>query len=168
MAVVITPKIIYYEMETLQPYKWCLFCFHFLLHLDFQYDGCCQALLNPLSNKVVSKIISLFIAYLLLLILHSLGNFCLKPRITRYLDMFNQFHFAVLYISFRVDTFIPGLDVISGFSICSSPKHFTDTGEIELAIQLSDYPPAYWVHSKVGTGSSCTFFTKLYNSIFLI
>ena len=50
-----------------------------------------------------------------------------------------------------MDTFIPGLDVFSGFSICSSPTYFTDTGEIELAVQMSDHPPAYWVHTKVKT-----------------
>lgn len=52
-----------------------------------------------------------------------------------------------------VDTFIPGLEVFSGFSICSSPGHFRDTGEIELAVQYSTHPPAHWVHTKCSVGS---------------
>ena len=50
---------------------------------------------------------------------------------------------------YRVDFFIPGVETVGGFSICSSPKTLKDTSTIELAVKYSDHPPALWVHTKV-------------------
>lgn len=44
---------------------------------------------------------------------------------------------------------IPGVDTVGGFSICSSPIHLSQTGELSLSIKNSDHPPAAWVHNKV-------------------
>lgn len=44
---------------------------------------------------------------------------------------------------------IPGVDTVGGFSICSSPIHFSKTGEFSLSVKMSDHPPANWVHNKV-------------------
>lgn len=52
-----------------------------------------------------------------------------------------------------VDFFIPGVETVGGFSICSSPKTLIDTSTIELAVKYSDHPPALWVHTKCNTGS---------------
>ena len=49
----------------------------------------------------------------------------------------------------RVDFFIPGVDVFTGFSMCSAPSKLVQHGVLELAIQVTDYPPTLWVHEKV-------------------
>lgn len=54
-----------------------------------------------------------------------------------------------LFCAFRVDFFIPNVNVPAGFSICSTPRTLLETGQIELAVKISDYPPVQWVHSKV-------------------
>lgn len=46
---------------------------------------------------------------------------------------------------------IPGVDTVGGFTICSSPIHLNETGEISLCVKNSDHPPANWVHSRVGS-----------------
>lgn len=45
--------------------------------------------------------------------------------------------------------FIPDVQVVGGFSICSSPNHLTKTGELSLCVKRSDHPPAEWVHNSV-------------------
>lgn len=45
--------------------------------------------------------------------------------------------------------FILGVDTVGGFSICSSPIHLRETGELSLCVKDSDHPPANWVHNKV-------------------
>lgn len=47
--------------------------------------------------------------------------------------------------------FIPGIDTVGGFSICSSPIHLAKTGELSLCIKKSEknHPPAEWVHRRV-------------------
>ncbi|KAJ6632776.1 Oxidoreductase NAD-binding domain-containing protein 1, partial [Pseudolycoriella hygida] len=51
-------------------------------------------------------------------------------------------------ISFKagqwVDMYIPGVDTVGGFSICSSPIHLRRTGELSLSVKASDHPPASW------------------------
>ncbi|KAL1787667.1 oxidoreductase NAD-binding domain-containing protein 1 [Sigmodon hispidus] len=47
-----------------------------------------------------------------------------------------------------VDFFIPGVSVIGGFSICSSPQLLEQERMIELAVKYTDHPPAVWVHNK--------------------
>ena len=41
-----------------------------------------------------------------------------------------------------VDFFIPGTDMIGGYSMCSDPR----SPLLELAIKYSTHPPAHWVH----------------------
>lgn len=50
---------------------------------------------------------------------------------------------------FRVDFFIPGVSVVGGFSICSSPGLLEREGILELAVKHTVHPPAYWIHTEV-------------------
>ena len=43
---------------------------------------------------------------------------------------------------------IPGLDVIGGFSITSTPAQLRQQGTLDLAVKQSDHPPAAWLHSR--------------------
>ncbi|XP_046543671.1 oxidoreductase NAD-binding domain-containing protein 1-like isoform X2 [Haliotis rubra] len=52
-----------------------------------------------------------------------------------------------------VDTFIPGLDTMTGFSMCSSPGLLQREGMMHLAVKRSPHPPAEWVHTKCKVGS---------------
>ncbi|XP_036371458.1 oxidoreductase NAD-binding domain-containing protein 1 isoform X1 [Megalops cyprinoides] len=45
-----------------------------------------------------------------------------------------------------VDFFIPGMEKVGGFSICSTPTLLRREGVIELAVKYSQHPPAHWVH----------------------
>uniref|UniRef100_A0A8C3LDI2 Oxidoreductase NAD-binding domain-containing protein 1 n=1 Tax=Chrysolophus pictus TaxID=9089 RepID=A0A8C3LDI2_CHRPC len=47
-----------------------------------------------------------------------------------------------------VDFFIPGVSVIGGFSMCSSPGLLEREGVIELAVKYADHPPARWIHTE--------------------
>ncbi|KAL6059180.1 hypothetical protein STEG23_008087, partial [Scotinomys teguina] len=47
-----------------------------------------------------------------------------------------------------VDFFIPGVSVIGGFSICSSPQLLEQERIIELAVKYTNHPPAVWVHNE--------------------
>ncbi|XP_030300387.1 oxidoreductase NAD-binding domain-containing protein 1 isoform X2 [Calypte anna] len=47
-----------------------------------------------------------------------------------------------------VDFFIPGLSVVGGFSICSSPGLLEREGILELAVKHTDHPPAHWIHTE--------------------
>lgn len=49
----------------------------------------------------------------------------------------------------RVDFFIPGVEKVGGFSMCSSPGLLQREGVIELAVKHSKHPPAHWVHTLV-------------------
>lgn len=50
---------------------------------------------------------------------------------------------------FRVDFFIPGVSVVGGFSICSSPRLLEQERMIELAVKHTNHPPALWIHNQV-------------------
>ncbi|XP_067649713.1 oxidoreductase NAD-binding domain-containing protein 1-like isoform X2 [Haliotis asinina] len=52
-----------------------------------------------------------------------------------------------------VDTFIPGVDTVTGFSMCSSPGLLQRDGMMHLAVKRSSHPPAEWVHTKCKVGS---------------
>lgn len=52
-----------------------------------------------------------------------------------------------------VDFFIPGVSVVGGFSICSSPQLLQQERIIELAVKYTNHPPAVWVHNKCTLGS---------------
>lgn len=47
-----------------------------------------------------------------------------------------------------VDFFIPGVSVIGGFSMCSSPGLLEREGVLELAVKYTDHPPAHWIHTE--------------------
>ncbi|XP_030344193.1 oxidoreductase NAD-binding domain-containing protein 1 isoform X4 [Strigops habroptila] len=47
-----------------------------------------------------------------------------------------------------VDFFIPGLPVVGGFSMCSSPGLLKREGILELAVKHTGHPPAHWVHTE--------------------
>ncbi|XP_042672560.1 oxidoreductase NAD-binding domain-containing protein 1 isoform X3 [Centrocercus urophasianus] len=47
-----------------------------------------------------------------------------------------------------VDFFIPGVSVIGGFSMCSSPGLLEREGVLELAVKYADHPPARWIHTE--------------------
>ncbi|XP_064614221.1 oxidoreductase NAD-binding domain-containing protein 1-like [Liolophura sinensis] len=55
-----------------------------------------------------------------------------------------------------VDMTIPGVDVVGGFSMSSSPRQLCDKGMIDLAVKHSSHPPAAWVHEKCKTGDQVT------------
>ncbi|XP_034016866.1 oxidoreductase NAD-binding domain-containing protein 1-like isoform X2 [Thalassophryne amazonica] len=52
-----------------------------------------------------------------------------------------------------VDFFIPGVEKVGGFSMCSSPGLLQREGIIELAVKYSTYPPAHWIHTTCTVGS---------------
>ncbi|XP_077051589.1 oxidoreductase NAD-binding domain-containing protein 1 isoform X2 [Siphateles boraxobius] len=52
-----------------------------------------------------------------------------------------------------VDFFIPGVETVGGFSICSSPGLLKREGVIELAVKNTHHPPAHWIHTKCSVGS---------------
>ncbi|XP_075349225.1 oxidoreductase NAD-binding domain-containing protein 1 isoform X2 [Mycteria americana] len=52
-----------------------------------------------------------------------------------------------------VDFFIPGVSVVGGFSICSSPGLLEREGILELAVKHTVHPPAYWIHTECTLGS---------------
>ncbi|KAM9824382.1 oxidoreductase NAD-binding domain-containing protein 1 [Neosynchiropus ocellatus] len=52
-----------------------------------------------------------------------------------------------------VDFFIPGVEKVGGFSMCSSPGLLQREGVIELAVKYAKHPPAHWVHTGCGVGS---------------
>ncbi|KAK7109825.1 oxidoreductase NAD-binding domain-containing protein 1-like isoform X3 [Littorina saxatilis] len=53
-----------------------------------------------------------------------------------------------------VDTFIPGLDTVGGFSMCSSPGLLQTQRILMLAIKFAKHPPAFWVHTKCKSGDT--------------
>ncbi|XP_043824808.1 oxidoreductase NAD-binding domain-containing protein 1 isoform X2 [Dromiciops gliroides] len=52
-----------------------------------------------------------------------------------------------------VDFFIPGVPVVGGFSICSSPSLLKQESALELAVKYTSHPPSLWVHTKCVLGS---------------
>ncbi|XP_063042101.1 oxidoreductase NAD-binding domain-containing protein 1 [Engraulis encrasicolus] len=52
-----------------------------------------------------------------------------------------------------VDFFIPGLEKVGGFSMCSAPSLLQREGVIELAVKYTPHPPAHWVHTKCAVDS---------------
>lgn len=47
-----------------------------------------------------------------------------------------------------VDFFIPGMQKVGGFSMCSAPGLLQREGVIELAVKYTKHPPAHWVHKR--------------------
>lgn len=52
-----------------------------------------------------------------------------------------------------VDFFIPGMEKVGGFSICSSPGTLQREGIIELAVKYAKHPPAHWIHTQCTVNS---------------
>lgn len=52
-----------------------------------------------------------------------------------------------------VDFFIPGMETVGGFSMCSSPGLLQREGVIELAVKYTKHPPAHWIHTMCTLGS---------------
>ncbi|KAF3833725.1 hypothetical protein F7725_024929 [Dissostichus mawsoni] len=52
-----------------------------------------------------------------------------------------------------VDLFIPGVEKVGGFSMCSGPGLLQREGIVELAIKYAKHPPAHWVHTMCTVGS---------------
>jgi len=50
---------------------------------------------------------------------------------------------------FRVDFFIPGVETVGGFSMCSCPGLLQREGVVELAVKYTKHPPAHWIHTAV-------------------
>nr|KAF6475533.1 oxidoreductase NAD binding domain containing 1 [Rousettus aegyptiacus] len=48
-----------------------------------------------------------------------------------------------------IDFFIPGVSVVGGFSICSSPRLLEQERMIELAVKYTNHPPALWIHNQM-------------------
>ncbi|XP_077447102.1 oxidoreductase NAD-binding domain-containing protein 1 isoform X1 [Stigmatopora argus] len=52
-----------------------------------------------------------------------------------------------------VDFFIPGVEKVGGFSMCSTPGLLQREGVVELAVKFANHPPAHWVHTACALGS---------------
>ncbi|KAK4303841.1 hypothetical protein Pmani_017880 [Petrolisthes manimaculis] len=52
-----------------------------------------------------------------------------------------------------VDMFIPGMEIVGGFSMFSPPDQLAQDGTIDLGIKFSRWPPAFWVHDQCRIGS---------------
>ena len=44
---------------------------------------------------------------------------------------------------------IPEVEIVGGFSLCSSPVLLRQQNLIQLAVQYNQHPPALWIHNKV-------------------
>ncbi|KAF6313255.1 oxidoreductase NAD binding domain containing 1 [Rhinolophus ferrumequinum] len=55
-----------------------------------------------------------------------------------------------------VDFFIPGVSVVGGFSICSSPRLLEQERMIELAVKYTNHPPALWIHNQISSENGQT------------
>ncbi|RDD42780.1 Oxidoreductase NAD-binding domain-containing protein 1 [Trichoplax sp. H2] len=51
-----------------------------------------------------------------------------------------------------IDMMIPEIEVVGGFSLCSSPFLLQKENLIQLAVQYSTHPPALWIHTKCKVG----------------
>jgi len=52
-----------------------------------------------------------------------------------------------------VDFHIPGVSVVGGFSICSTPQQLQHDGYVELCVKKSNHPPAKWLHESAAAGN---------------
>lgn len=69
----------------------------------------------------------------------------------------------------RVDFFIPGVEKVGGFSMCSSPGLLQREGVIELAVKYTKHPPAHWIHTMVsGVVTLCAIYSCYYYKYLII
>ena len=50
-----------------------------------------------------------------------------------------------------IDFHAPGVPIIGGYSIVSSPSQLTSLRTFNIAVKQSSHPPAHWVHTQVHT-----------------
>ncbi|XP_045168038.2 oxidoreductase NAD-binding domain-containing protein 1-like isoform X2 [Mercenaria mercenaria] len=51
-----------------------------------------------------------------------------------------------------IDMFIPGVETVGGFSMCSSPSKLLKEQCMDLAVKYSKHPPAHWIHTQCKEG----------------
>lgn len=56
-----------------------------------------------------------------------------------------------------LDFFIPGEPQVGGFSMTSSPHELQSLSTLDLAVKVSSWPPARWIHSKCKEGDTVAF-----------
>ena len=56
-----------------------------------------------------------------------------------------------------LDFFIPGEPQVGGFSMTSSPHELQSLSTLDLAVKMSSWPPARWIHSKCKEGDTVAF-----------
>lgn len=56
-----------------------------------------------------------------------------------------------------LDFFIPGVEKVGGFSMYSSPQTLERLGTLGLAVKVSTWPPAHWVHTQCKVGDRVAF-----------
>ena len=56
-----------------------------------------------------------------------------------------------------LDFFIPGEPQVGGFSMTSSPHELQTLATVDLAVKVSSWPPARWIHTKCKEGDTVAF-----------
>jgi len=56
-----------------------------------------------------------------------------------------------------LDFFIPGEPQVGGFSMTSSPHELQNLSTLDLAVKVSSWPPARWIHTKCKEGDTVAF-----------
>ena len=51
-----------------------------------------------------------------------------------------------------VDFFIPGVEQVGGYSMCSAPSDLEEGRRMDLAVKASTWAPAAWMHNKAKVG----------------
>ena len=54
-----------------------------------------------------------------------------------------------------VDFHAPDVAHVGGYSICSPPSQMEKSNTLDLAVKLSSYPPAIWLHKQAGIQQTC-------------
>ena len=51
-----------------------------------------------------------------------------------------------------VDFFIPGVEKVGGYSMCSAPSDLEEGRRMDLAVKASTWAPAAWMHNTAKVG----------------
>ena len=51
-----------------------------------------------------------------------------------------------------VDFFIPGVEQVGGYSMCSAPHDLAEGRRMDLAVKASTWAPAAWMHNRAKVG----------------
>jgi len=78
----------------------------------------------------------------------------LSPTVVRLLLAVSEEHraAAAFHPGQWVDAHLPGVPMIGGYSLCSTPRVLREQGVLELAVKRSAHPPAKWVHEHAKPG----------------